>query len=183
MVPLHQKTPRQPRLRFHSMPSVFLPTRQIKLSSRSITRSMRPAIPLLQAFWQLCSNVLIISLTIDTFQHKAIALSTSATMIINFIFLAAVLYIRINGYSLRYLVKGMVKIVLATAIMSIFLIVSYGYVKDFFLGSVLKQIFYLTVLIVTSALCYGGVLYYLHLPELTVLTKWFRQKFHLNSSN
>lgn len=142
-----------------------------------------PRFPVVASFMAIIVNVIIITFTIETFQHKAIALSTSATMIINFIFLAAVLYIRINGYSLRYLIKGMVKIVLATAIMSIFLFVSYGYVKDFFLGSVLTQIFYLAVLIVTSALCYGGVLYYLHLPELTVLTQWFQQKFHLNSSS
>lgn len=142
-----------------------------------------PRYPVVASFMAIIINVIIITFTIETFQHKAIALSTSVTMIINFIFLATVLYIRINGYSLRYLIKGMVKIVLATAVMSIFLIVSYGYVKDFFLGSVLTQIFYLTVLIVASALCYGGVLYYLHLPELTVLTQWFRQKFHLNSSS
>jgi putative peptidoglycan lipid II flippase len=142
-----------------------------------------PRYPVVASFMAIIVNVIIITFTIETFQHKAIALSTSVTMIINFIFLATVLYIRINGYSLRYLIKGMSKIVLATAVMSIFLIVSYGYVKDFFLGSVLTQIFYLTVLIVASALCYGGVLYYLHLPELTVLTQWFRQKFHLNSSS
>ena len=74
--------------------------------------------PVIASFLAICSNVIIITLTIETFQHKAIALSTAATMVINFFFLMAVLYVKTGGYSLMPLLKGLAKIVTAAAVMS-----------------------------------------------------------------
>ncbi len=48
--------------------------------------------PVIASFLAIGFNVLIIINTIDHFQHRAIALSTSAVMIINFLFLVIVLY-------------------------------------------------------------------------------------------
>ena len=142
-----------------------------------------PRYPVVASFVAIIVNVIIITSTIETFQHKAIALSTSATMMINFVFLATILYIKVKGYPLRYLGRGLVKITLATAMMSIFLIAAYGYAKDHFLGSVLEQIVYLTILIVSAALCYGAILHYLRVPELNELLQWLRQKLHSKSSS
>ena len=59
--------------------------------------------PVIASFLAVVSNMVFISLTLDIFQHKAIAFSMSITMIFNFIFLSAVLYRKVGGYDLRVL--------------------------------------------------------------------------------
>jgi putative peptidoglycan lipid II flippase len=75
--------------------------------------------PVMASFLAVVTNVVFISLTIDTFQHKAIAFSTSVTMILNFLFLSTVLYIKVGGYNLRDLLKSFMKITLASAVMGL----------------------------------------------------------------
>jgi putative peptidoglycan lipid II flippase len=75
--------------------------------------------PVIASFFAVVTNVLIVSLTLNAFQHKAIALSTSITMIVNFCFLSAVLYRKVGGYDLRYLVGAFIKITLASAAMGL----------------------------------------------------------------
>ena len=133
--------------------------------------------PVIASFIAIVSNVLIITFTIDVFQHKAIALSTSATMIINFFFLMVVLYFRTGGYSLGILVKGFLKIVAASLIMSIILFVCYNYLQGFEYPSLLLQICFLAISIIGSALIYITILHFLGLPELASLISRFRQKF------
>ncbi len=65
----------------------------------------------------MAANILIVSQTLDIFQHRAIALSTSVTMIFNFVFLSAVLYRKVGGYDLSYLVRSLLKITLASLAM------------------------------------------------------------------
>lgn len=76
-------------------------------------------IPVLASFLAVVTNILFVSLTLDFFQHKAIALSTSVTMIFNFVFLSAVLYRKIGGYDLGHLFLSLFKIVSASLIMGL----------------------------------------------------------------
>lgn len=133
--------------------------------------------PVIASFMAIVTNILIISFTIETYQHKAIALSTSATMIINFIFLMVVLYYRTGGYSLKILMKGFMKIILAALTMAILLTVGFNYLQGFEDSSFLLQISFLTVSIIGAALIYIVILQYLGLPELASLVSRFRQKF------
>jgi len=75
--------------------------------------------PVIASFLAVITNVLFISFTLEAFQHKAIALSTSLTMIINFLFLSVVLYAKIGGYDLRYLLYSLIKITFASLIMGL----------------------------------------------------------------
>lgn len=73
--------------------------------------------PVVASFLAVITNIMFISLTLDAFQHKAIAFSTSLTMVFNFLFLSAVLYKKVGGYDLRYLFRALGKIILASVVM------------------------------------------------------------------
>ncbi len=133
--------------------------------------------PVIASFMAIITNVLIISLTIEAFQHKSIALSTSATMIINFVFLMVVLYNKTGGYSVGLLAKGVVKIMVATLIMSAVLVVGNTYLQGFQIPSLLLQIFFLAIAIIGSAAIYSAMLHFLGIPEFTSLLIRLRQKF------
>src|SRR3989339_789683 len=69
----------------------------------------------------MAGNVLLVWLTIDLLQHKALALSISCAMILNFLFLSTVLYRKLAGYSLRYLFAGLAKVLCASLTMALWL--------------------------------------------------------------
>ena len=133
--------------------------------------------PVIASFLAIGFNILIITLTIETFQHKAIALSTSATMVINFFFLMAVLYIKTGGYPLIPLLKGLAKIVTAAAVMAALLLLCSMYLKGIGHFSFLLQVILLTAMVLGSVVSYLAVLQALGLPELSDFVSRFRQKF------
>ena len=126
--------------------------------------------PVIASFLAIGFNILIIVNTIDHFQHRAIALSTSAVMVINFFFLMIVLYRKIDGFSLRSLGTGLTKIVIAASLMSLVLIFLYRQVHHQFQLSILHQLTFLFLLIAVSSLCYITVLHLLGLQELRDIT-------------
>lgn len=132
--------------------------------------------PVIGSFIAVATNILIINLTIDAFQHKAIALSMSISMIINFFFLATVLYFKTGGYSLRLLGSGLLKILTASSVMALVLITGYMMFEVHFSSSIPKQCFMLGVFIFVAVMLYGIVLHFLKLPEFTALTQRIRQK-------
>jgi len=75
--------------------------------------------PVMGSFLAVVLNICIILATLDRLQHRAIALSTSATMILNFMLLAAVLYKKIGGYPAGRLFMSLAKILAASGIMGL----------------------------------------------------------------
>jgi putative peptidoglycan lipid II flippase len=124
--------------------------------------------PVIGSFLAVAANIIMILLTIDGMQHKAIALSTSCAMFGNFIFLSIVLYRKLSGYSLSYLARGFVKVVFATFVMCVWLYIFQGFSAGFARGG-LAEVVLLLFLVVSGAGVYGGVLYATRLPELTTL--------------
>lgn len=133
--------------------------------------------PVIASFMAIGINIVIVTSTIDQFGHLAIALSTSCTMLINFIFLVAVLYKSLNGFSLRRLVRGLVKISLATSALTAFLYFALPVFLDWLHRSILHQGLSLFLLIFAAASIYGITLHKLQLTEFTLLTDKIRQKF------
>ena len=126
--------------------------------------------PVIGSFLGVGANICIILLVIDAFQHRGIALATSCAMILNFLFLGAVLYRKLDGYPLGYLLRGLAKIVAATGLM-------YGGIwgMEHLLGpwqqgSMAAQIGIMAVLIGVAVIVYGVGLYVLRLPECILLT-------------
>ncbi len=75
--------------------------------------------PVIGSFLTVGANVVIILFTLESFQHRAIALSTSITMIFNFLFLAVILYKKTGGYPARRLIAAFLKIACASAFMAV----------------------------------------------------------------
>ncbi|MBU1986388.1 MAG: murein biosynthesis integral membrane protein MurJ, partial [Proteobacteria bacterium] len=96
--------------------------------------------PVMASFLAVLANILIINLTITFFQHKAIALSTSCTMFLNFLFLSAVLYRKMEGYPLRALFRGLFKILIATCCMSLLLFFVKMMLAGFLVGNLFQQL-------------------------------------------
>lgn len=133
--------------------------------------------PLIAAFIAVTANVIIINLTIDSFQHLAIALSTSCSMILNFFFLSTVLYIKTGGYSVRYLIIAFFKILIAGLFMAILLLAGRSFFMAQLHGGLLQASFVLFVLIIFAAMLYGLLLHFMKLQELTSITSKIYDKF------
>ncbi len=133
--------------------------------------------PVIASFLAVLANILIINLTIDLFQHKAIALSTSFTMLLNFLFLSAVLYRKMDGYPLRALCRGVSKILIATCCMSLLLFFARMMLAGFLVGNLAQQLLAVLLLIFLAAALYTGVLHWLKLSELTEIVDKVRARF------
>jgi putative peptidoglycan lipid II flippase len=133
--------------------------------------------PVIASFLAVLANILIINLTITAFQHLAIALSTSCTMFLNFLFLSAILYRKMGGYSLAALFRGLFKILIATLCMSLLLFFARMMLAGFLTGPLIQQLLATALLIFLAAGLYTVVLHWLKLPELTEIVDKVRTKF------
>jgi putative peptidoglycan lipid II flippase len=126
--------------------------------------------PVIASFMAIILNIVIVKLTIAEYQHRAIALSTSGTMLINFVFLMAILYRHLHGYSLPYLAKGLFKISVATLALSTLLLVARPVAAGWLNGTIVQQAVALTLLIAAAGTLYTVILDRLGLVELTMFT-------------
>lgn len=133
--------------------------------------------PVIGSFIAVAANIAIITLTIKDFEFKAIALSTSCAMSINFLFLGTVLYRKLTGFSLLYLGRGILKILLATAIMALTVTWLQQQLIALLTDSIALQGVAVFLIIGCAALMYGMALHFLNLPELRVITNKLKQKF------
>jgi putative peptidoglycan lipid II flippase len=133
--------------------------------------------PVFASFLAVITNIIIITMTISSFQHRAIALSMSCTMILNFLFLSVILYKKMGSYSISYLMKGGLKICAATVCMSALLIIAQPFFASWFTGNIFQKAGSLLLLITSAAILYCSVLYFLRLPELTDISNKIRTKF------
>ncbi len=136
----------------------------------------KPRYPVIASFIAIIANIIIINLTIDRFQHLAIAFSTSCTMLINFIFLMTVLYKNLNGFSLIYLGKSLAKISLATFALTSLLLYALPYFDSWLHGSIIEQTISLFVLILSASGLYGLTLHIFKLDEMNILTEMIQTK-------
>lgn len=132
--------------------------------------------PVVGSFIAVAANIVIISLTIDHFQHKAIALSTSCAMTLNFLFLGVILYRKLAGFSLRPLIGGSAKILLATAAMAGAVMGLKTWLSLWLRGAVVFQLFGVLGIITAGGLVFYLVLHCLRLPELTLITDKIMQR-------
>jgi putative peptidoglycan lipid II flippase len=134
--------------------------------------------PVIASFLSVATNIIIVSLTLDAFQHKAIALSTSITMIVNFCFLSAVLYRKVGGYDLRYLIRSFIKITLASAVMALlayYLYRALGLILDQHL--LLNQIIALLAVMGVAVLVYFVMIRRLGIKEFHEVVEGLKRRF------
>jgi putative peptidoglycan lipid II flippase len=125
--------------------------------------------PVIGSFLVLMVNIVIILLTIEQLGHRALALSISLAMTGNFFFLAAMLYRKLAGFSIRYLMGALGKVAGASLVMTIWLWVLGGWLAAWLGRDLLGEIAGLVLLIGSGTLVYGVVLYQLRMKEFAML--------------
>uniref|UniRef100_UPI0040577503 murein biosynthesis integral membrane protein MurJ n=1 Tax=Candidatus Electrothrix sp. TaxID=2170559 RepID=UPI0040577503 len=132
--------------------------------------------PVIASFIAVAANIIFITLTIDVFSFRAIALSTSCSMGLNFLFLGTVLYRKLTGFSLYYLGQGVLKILLASMVMGLGVIGLQQVFAPLLIGGIPLQLVGVFTVIGGAALLYGIVLHYLRLPEFDEVTGKIRKR-------
>jgi putative peptidoglycan lipid II flippase len=127
--------------------------------------------PVIGSFLAVIVNLVVILVAIDHLQHKALALSISCAMTANFLFLFAILYYKLEGFSLTYLLSGLLKVIVAGAAMAGWLMILDRFMHGYATGgsTFLPELFYLVISIFSGALVYGIILYALRLAELQTI--------------
>ena len=133
--------------------------------------------PVIGSFLGVAINVLIIYQVVDLFQHRGIALATSCAMILNFLFLSVVLYRKLAGYPVGYLLRGLAKILAAAGLMSGSIWGMQQLLAPWTNGSTLLQGAAMAALIGVGVGIYAISLQLLRLPEFTLLTGKVAQRF------
>ena len=132
--------------------------------------------PVLGSFLAVAANILFIVLTIDLLQHRAIALSTSCAMTMNFLFLGLILSRKLESFTLRPLLVGGGKILLASLVMAGAVWLLSRSLAPWLHGTIILQLAGVAGIIGVGAVTYYLALSALGLPELTVITAKIAQR-------
>ena len=127
--------------------------------------------PVAGSFLAVGVNITIILLAITSLQHKAMALSISGAMTANFVFLGLILYWKLKGFSLSYLINGVSKVLAASLVMGIYLYTLSGLVSDWMQQGFLNELSGVFLFVFSGALVYGIFLYLLKFKELKMLVE------------
>jgi putative peptidoglycan lipid II flippase len=133
-------------------------------------------VPVLGSFVAVAANLFIIHLTLTALQHRAIALSTSLSVTVNFFLLAAVLYRKLSGFRVGGLMLTFIKVAGASVIMG--LGVSWLHPRAIaWLGSSLAgQALGLAGVIGIGIGLYAAMVSQLRIPEFQELVRHVRSK-------
>ncbi len=125
--------------------------------------------PVIGSFLAVGANILIILLTITTLQHKALALSISGAMTANFLFLGIVLYKKLQGFSLSYIINGLGKVFASALFMGLYLYVIGTVLLEWMQKGFFYELLGVLFFVASAALVYGVALYLLKLQEFKML--------------
>ncbi len=133
--------------------------------------------PVIASFLAVAANIVFILLTLDVLQHRAIALSTSITMILNLLVLSVILYKKIGGYPVARLCVSILKITLCSALMGV--VAGYGWKFCLPLASHGIPGFCAALLVVisVSAMAYVILVSISGVPELRSLLRVLANRF------
>lgn len=133
--------------------------------------------PVIASFLAVGLNIVIVTLTIDRFQHLAIALSTSITMMLNFIFLFTVLHINLQKLSIMSLLRNLMKISAGATVLVIILILSKTYLDSLQSENIISLAASIFGTIGLAAGAYLLILYGLRLEEVTLIFNKIKKRF------
>ncbi len=134
-------------------------------------------IPVLGSFVTVAANLALIHLTLAALQHRAIALSTSLSMILNFLFLAAVLYRKLSGFGVRSLIMNLAKVAGASLAMGLAVYWLHPYAIDRLGSGLGGQTLALAGVIGLGMALYVGLVSQMQIPEFQELMRHVRSKF------
>ncbi len=134
------------------------------------------AIPVTGSFLAVAANVLFVSLMLAPLQHRAIALATSGSMILNFFFLTVMLYRQLQGFPLANLLRAVAKICLAAAVMGLVVHLVAASFPSSWQAGLVSRLIMLAAAMTAGVAVYTGIIYLLNIPEFAVLTNQWRRR-------
>jgi putative peptidoglycan lipid II flippase len=135
-------------------------------------------IPVLGSFVTVAANLLFIHLTLAPLQHRAIALSTSLSVLLNFFFLAAVLHRKVKGYQVGGLLFKLVKVAGASLIMGLAIYWLYPHIAAWLGAGLLGRALSLFGVIGIGLGLYVALVAQLQIQEFQELRHYVRSKFN-----
>lgn len=127
--------------------------------------------PVVGSFLTVAANLGFINLTVGQLQHRAIALSTSLSMIINFLFLGVMLYRLIGGFRVRPLLVTLAKVAAAGLAMGLAVVWAYPILSGWLGRGLLGRFLSLMGDILLGAGFYFLLVWRLRVPEFQELAE------------
>lgn len=134
-------------------------------------------VPVLGSFLTVAANLILINLTLATLQHRAIALSTSLSMIFNLVFLGAVLYRKVEGFQVSHLLATLAKVTVASLAMGLVVARVHPLLSRWLGGGLGGQLFSLLGAILLGMGLYGLLVAILRIPEFQEFTGHLRSRW------
>jgi putative peptidoglycan lipid II flippase len=134
-------------------------------------------IPVVGSFLTVAANLIIINLTIAPLSYRAIALSTSLSMLFNLVFLGAALYRKVEGYPVRALLVTLVKITGAAGIMAVSVWGAHSLAMAWLGGTLGGEIVALGGSICLGVVLYLALIFPLKVPEFQNLLEDFKARW------
>jgi putative peptidoglycan lipid II flippase len=128
-------------------------------------------VPVVGSFITVAANLIFINLTVAALSHRAIALSTSLSMIINLLFLGAMLYRKVAGFEVRYLLTTLAKVTAASLVMGLMVAWVYPLIISWVGPGLMRQLVALLSTIVLGIALYGTIISALSIPEFGQLAR------------
>jgi len=134
-------------------------------------------IPVVGSFLTVAANIAAINLTIASLGHRAIALSTSVSMLVNLLFLGAALYRKVEGYPVGELLATLGKVAGASTLMGLAVWGAYSLAIAWLGGGLLKELAALGGSIVLGVALYLALIAPLRIPEFQNLVEGFKSRW------
>lgn len=122
-------------------------------------------IPVAGSFLTVGANLLFINLTLTALQHRAIALSTSLSMVVNFLFLGVMLFRFVGGFRVGYIMANLAKVTAASLAMAFAVHLGYHWLAAWLGQGLAGQLLSLAVIIPGGAGLYAVLISRLGIPE------------------
>jgi putative peptidoglycan lipid II flippase len=121
---------------------------------------------------------MFVLLTIGPLQHRSIALSTSVSVIVNFLFLSVALYREIEGYPVRYMLLSMIKITIVSVAMGASALWLDGLIEQLMGTGLLAQMVALFAAMAGAILFYFAAISFMGIKEITYLAARIRSRLN-----
>ena len=133
-------------------------------------------IPVVGSFLTVGANLVIINLTLAPLQHRAIALSSSLSVILNLLFLGAMLYRKVGDFEVGRLLVKLAKVSAAGGVMALGVHWCYQWLSAAGEAGLGARALNLTAAILAGAGLYSLLIYFLGIPEFQELTRKLRDR-------
>jgi putative peptidoglycan lipid II flippase len=133
-------------------------------------------IPVIGSFLTVAANLVFINLTLGSLQHRAIALSTSLSMVLNFLFLGVMLYRLLGGFRVRPLLVTLAKVAAAGLVRGLTVAWTHPLLSGWLGGSLLGRLLAVSGDILLGAGLYFFLISRLQIPEFRELSQKVRAR-------